>query len=532
MPEPATHLPRQRWAPWLALVLLSLLFWGAAARMHVTVDGVRYHFLDDDQMISMRYARNLADGLGPVWNAGERVEGYTNFGWMLVMAAVHAGGAGDATAALWVQTINWLLACATVLFAGRLLVALGGGRLAWAVLVPLALATDLLFWAVNGFETTLLTALFLWCMLRVLRDTGRGVPVPWSTFVLAGLLPAVRADALDLTAGVILAALALDGRRSRVRWLGAVVPILAHEAFRVSYYGDWLPNTFYLKVSGRSALWLGGLGYVKGFAAAYVAALILAFAAGLWGRSRALRVLAVLPLAGVARVLYTGPDIFDFHRFLAPYVPLVLVVAGTGIEEIAAGAAEARRTMAVLLAFATIAWSGVEGRTRFAALRSVNGDPSTTTVAGVLIARHTLPQASVAVLAAGAIGYFSRRPAIDLLGKSDRHVARLPVHPKNPTGHNRFDFEWSLARRPDIVSIFSSHAHVARAAAEATRPSYDREREGWGSTLVLSRSFTEWYRDQPVPLPYLLERCALYVRADSPEAARLSGWREPRVEWP
>jgi hypothetical protein len=44
------------------------------------IDGVRWFWLDDDQMISMRYARNLAEGNGLVWNLGERVEGYTNFG--------------------------------------------------------------------------------------------------------------------------------------------------------------------------------------------------------------------------------------------------------------------------------------------------------------------------------------------------------------------------------------------------------------------------------------------------------------------
>jgi hypothetical protein len=76
------------------------------------------------------------------------------------------------------------------------------------------------------------------------------------------------------------------------------------------------------------------------------------------------------------------------------------------------------------------------------------------------------------------------------------------------------------------------HAGVAKAAAAAADPSYEREREGWGATLVLSRAFTTWYRAQPVPLPFLLEQCALYVRADSPEIAGLDRWREPRVERP
>ena len=516
----------------LALVLLTSLFWGAARHAAVVVDGIRYDYLDDDQMISMRYARNVADGLGPVWNAGERVEGYTNFGWMLVMAGVHAAGAGDATASAWVRGVNWALACIVLWLMFLLLAELGAhGITAAASLVAAALSMDVLYWAVNGFETTLLTALFLWCLLRVLQEV-RGGGVRWTTLVLAGLLPVVRADALDLTAGVVVLSLALDGPSRRWRCLAALVPIVVQEAFRVTYYGDWLPNTFYLKVSGRSGLWLPALGYVKGFGEVYIAAIVIAGASAFATSSRALRVLALLPLAGVARVAYTGADMFDHHRFLAPYVPLLLVVAAAGIERIASGAVAARRACAALLLAATVASGGVNGRLRFADLVSVNGTPAKTTVVGVLIARHTSREASVALLAAGAIGYFSRRPAIDLLGKMDRHVARLPVHPMDPTGHNRYDYDWSLSRRPDIVSTFSRHEYVALAETAAADPAYEREREGWGAKLVLSRAFQEHYRGQPVPVPFLLERSALYVRSDSPERAALGRWREPRVEWP
>src|SRR5690242_18166607 len=41
----------------------------------------------DDAFISFRYVRNLLDGHGLVWNVGERVEGYTNFLWVMLVAA-------------------------------------------------------------------------------------------------------------------------------------------------------------------------------------------------------------------------------------------------------------------------------------------------------------------------------------------------------------------------------------------------------------------------------------------------------------
>ena len=49
-------------------------------------------FVQDDAYISWRYADNLARGLGLVWNEGERVEGYTNFLWTVILAIPHRLG--------------------------------------------------------------------------------------------------------------------------------------------------------------------------------------------------------------------------------------------------------------------------------------------------------------------------------------------------------------------------------------------------------------------------------------------------------
>ncbi|HMJ10771.1 MAG TPA: hypothetical protein VK524_05155, partial [Polyangiaceae bacterium] len=45
-----------------------------------------FRTLFDDAFISFRYAQNLVHGRGLVFNVGERVEGYTNFLWVLVLA--------------------------------------------------------------------------------------------------------------------------------------------------------------------------------------------------------------------------------------------------------------------------------------------------------------------------------------------------------------------------------------------------------------------------------------------------------------
>ena len=42
--------------------------------------------------------------------------------------------------------------------------------------------------------------------------------------------------------------------------------------------------------------------------------------------------------------------------------------------------------------------------------------------------------------------------------------------------------------------------------------------------------FVEQYLPHRILLPSLRDRSALYVRGDSPEAARLHNWRDPQVE--
>jgi arabinofuranosyltransferase len=60
-----------------------------------------------------------------------------------------------------------------------------------------------------------------------------------------------------------------------------------------------------------------------------------------------------------------------------------------------------------------------------------------------------------AVIATGWVGapaYYSEHPVVDLLGKTDAHVARAPAHGSFRPGHNKMDLPYSLGQlRPDVV---------------------------------------------------------------------------------
>jgi hypothetical protein len=85
---------------------------------------------------------------------------------------------------------------------------------------------------------------------------------------------------------------------------------------------------------------------------------------------------------------------------------------------------------------------------------------------GLDLRRATDDQAVIATGAAGAIGYYSHREVVDLLGYSDSHIAHEP--PATPVfipGHDKFDYAYSvLGLRPDIVA---SVASIPESAAQA-----------------------------------------------------------------
>jgi arabinofuranosyltransferase len=82
---------------------------------------------------------------------------------------------------------------------------------------------------------------------------------------------------------------------------------------------------------------------------------------------------------------------------------------------------------------------------------------------------ESVPKTTViAVVAAGAVPFFSNLPAVDLLGKSDAHVAREnPVEAFVP-GHDKRDYAFSLATyRPDLVLELWHHAPEELRAIDA-----------------------------------------------------------------
>ena len=69
------------------------------------------------------------------------------------------------------------------------------------------------------------------------------------------------------------------------------------------------------------------------------------------------------------------------------------------------------------------------------------------------IRENTKRGSTVAVFSLGYIGYYADRRMIDMLGKIDRHIARMKPIPGRLIGHNKEDFDYVLGLRPDLIQL-------------------------------------------------------------------------------
>lgn len=267
----------------------------------ITWFGVRLlWFQCDDAFITFRHVSNAMDGHGLCWNPPpfQPVEGYTSFAWAVLLWAVWSWFGVEPPAAANVLSVmigfGTLALAAVAAFRVR---RADGARLPDAVtlLALFTLATNRTFlqWFTGGLETALFNLAFAaWVLLAFRPATTRGAGwlAGWST--AAALTALTRPDGLLLVAATVAVALwpwpprRLDWRRTLLG-LVPLAAVLLHVLWRHSFYGDWLPNTYYAKVT---APWpQAGLRYLACFA----------FEQGLWPW-------ALMVVAGLVAAFTTG----------------------------------------------------------------------------------------------------------------------------------------------------------------------------------------------------------------------------------
>lgn len=422
----------------------------------------------DDAVISFRSVENQALGHGLVYNVGERLETFTNLGFVWLLCAARWCGIDLFDAA---TAIGFVAAVATIPAAWWLARELGLRGAAAVVALFVAASTTLMGQAGSGLETTLCALATTAGVARTLRECRAGadgrLPRHGLGVLVLAFAAVVRPDSALVLAGALVMKPWLiapgERRRAFVTDAAVVAASLAIVAgFRAAYYGSLLPNPVAAKVglfAGSLQVPKQGLGYLfewlrTDFGLPVLGAALLLALAG----PRGLRALAILCAGWCCYVVASGGDHMPYSRFFAPMLGVFAATIGAAWAPLFAAT---RPLLVAGLAFAAAivvqpVWLSVS---RGNVPQKNMAHETYRREVGDWFASEATRRRGRLVVACNPVGYVglfagASVRVIDMLGLCDLHIA---VHGRrDPTllaGHQVGDGPYVLEQRPDFVVL-------------------------------------------------------------------------------
>ncbi|MDP6518273.1 MAG: hypothetical protein QF411_00105 [Planctomycetota bacterium] len=455
----------------------------------------------DDDFILYRYARNLAQGLGPVFQPGERVEGFTSPLSVLLLAWCLRLGLAAHKASFLISCLGTVMAvCSLDLLWRR-------ARLQSRFPLPallLALSPAFAWHAVAGQGTTLVAGLLAAALLfheRASRaQTGAGLAA-----ALLGLAALARPEALLFIPPFLLIERGRPAARLPLQALLALAPTLAWGVFRYAYYGTLLPITWSLKKLpfltdlGYGASYLAQGTLETGFLLAVLLALpqLRRFRTGAPDRTPAFAAAAAGLVLHTLFTAYSGGDFIPLGRFLMPVLPLALFLASVSVARWSLKPPLA----AALVLLALLAPQWVQSR-RGELYQRQRVEEQRWIQLGEVMGGRLAPDMKVALAPIGAFGFVSGLPIVDLLGRTNDTVHRAaPDLTIAMKGHHRFDAEYVLGERPAMIILGNGRTGATAGAAEQAAGRGQLVVSAWERTLFEHPVFKRDYEPRVCAIP-------------------------------
>ncbi|MBN1880164.1 hypothetical protein JW823_08640 [bacterium] len=483
----------------------------------------------DDAFISFRFAGNLASGHGLVYNVDQApVEGYTNFLWTILIACFAFVKMPMPESAAFLSTF----------FSVALLLLMG----VWAyrqreftshfsVATPILMMASfpaLALWSTTGMETAFFTFLLVTGTVFISVEERRewiGI-LSGLTFAFAAL---TRPEGL-LLGGLIIVLSFIEARDWGMRMLSFFIrliifllPPVLHAIWRKSYYGHWVPNTFYAKTTASHQLYQSGLEYLKDFLIqGGIILVILTFLAlfirpkveGLW-------TILITSTVYMAYVVWVGGDWMPANRLFLPILPFLIMGASVFVVK---SKDVSPRFLLVLLLLICIyfLYSGINSQAPFMrhsllAQTILNDDPPVDVLKelGLHLRETASPYDLLAVVPAGKVPYYSGLRTIDMRGLCDTHIARQPIPADlkhRLPGHLKRDPEYVLSKQPNYIVLSGAISKENRKLADLTERGSDPVLDEW--SILKMPEFIENYREVRVPMSMGDKDLLYYKRID------------------
>lgn len=243
--------------------LVQRLFWVIPFGVYLLHAAVFRDWLIDDAGISFVYARNLAEGYGLVSQPGlPPVEAYSNFLWVLLLTPFFVLRIFEPFLTLKALSAFLVLVLYGLVF--RTFTRLVRTPLLVAVILTLlGLNTAFVVWTTSGLENPLYALLVCAMAALALQSPSAESPSFWQPAglgLLAGAVAMTRPDGVFFVIAypLVVALQWLAAADRRFHWRSAMVNLLvylgafgliygAFLVFRLSYFGQLMPNTYYAK---------------------------------------------------------------------------------------------------------------------------------------------------------------------------------------------------------------------------------------------------------------------------------------------
>ena len=437
--------------------------------------------LIDDAYISLRYARNLAEGKGLVFNLGERVEGYTNFLWTLLLTIGFFLKLDGVGLSIGLGIVGGCILLILVFFMTRHHLA-PNTTIYRSITAPLCVVIQLPFlcYSLSGLETTFFTLLLMGSIYFVFMGMKKASWFNYASLTLS-IASLTRPEANII---FFFNLIFLFWYRRKNKQHISLFQLISYAAiyicivgsfflWRYIYYGFWLPNTYYAKIGGgvNMSIIESGIGYV-------------------WSFSLMTYLIGMLPLVLLIRsfrkevkfiyfisftctyflaVIYEGGDHLAMFRFCIPVIPVVAIL----YQELWVYVIEDRllkrypsfsRFQGVSLFMVFVFITGLSSSLLISRASSRHGlteyERSKLEVKltkqwaafGRWLKKNTKGDEKIALITAGAIPFYSELYAIDMVGLTDTHIAHMSIElGKGYAGHEKFDNEYVLSQRPRFI---------------------------------------------------------------------------------
>jgi len=180
------NILRKNWLLIGLLILFAIYMGVYIFQTSFISNGTRYFVLFDDAMISMRFAKNFAEGFGLVWNPGESpIEGYTNPLWVIFMAFFHLFPIPDSKISIFIQISGALFLLANLVFVKKITEEISEDSIApYLALILTGLYVPLNDWGLQGMEVSGLVLLVSAVSFLAIRSIKNGMFSKWIYILL------------------------------------------------------------------------------------------------------------------------------------------------------------------------------------------------------------------------------------------------------------------------------------------------------------------------------------------------------------